>query len=256
MADDDEVKQECPPGAPLWMCTFSDLMSLLLCFFVLLLSFSTMDAPKYRQAAGSMKDAFGVQRKEHFDGSPQGQLMVATDFISTPMAVRVQNDINDVVAQEQTGGMVDVEMTHDGVVVRVKDALGFESGKDQLRPRFKTLLNKIGNIIKQTGSTVIVSGHTDNVPLRKGGKFISNWDLSTGRSVAVVNYWANKFRIPADHMSAVGYADGRPLVSNDTAAGRARNRRVEFKIKVNQQASTFAGLKELLQPKLEPVIQQ
>jgi chemotaxis protein MotB len=140
------------------------------------------------------------------------------------------------------------------VLVTIKDKLGFEFGKAQLRTEFKVLLEKIGKIIKETGSTVIVSGHTDNIPLRKGGKFISNWDLSTARSVAVVNYWANHFKIPAAHMSAIGYADGQPLASNDTAKGRSKNRRVEFKIKVNQRASTFAGLKELLQP--QPVIPQ
>jgi chemotaxis protein MotB len=173
--------------------------------------------------------------------------MVSPNFMSTPMAVRVQRDINDVVGKEG-GGMVDVEMTKNGLIVRVKDALGFEFGKARLRPAFKPLLDKIGKIIKKTGSSVIVSGHTDNIPLRKGGKFISNWDLSTGRSVAVVNYWAKRFHIPAAHMSAVGYADGQPLASNDTAKGRSRNRRVEFKIKVRRTASTFKGLSELLKP--------
>ncbi len=253
MADDECKQEECPPGAPVWMCTFSDLMSLLLCFFVLLLSFSVMDATKYKRAAGSMKNAFGIQKEIQVLGEPRGQLMVATNFISTPLAVKVQNDINDVVALE-SAGLVDVDLTHDGVVVTVKDTLGFEFGKAKLRPAFKVLLNKIGKIIKDTGSTVIVSGHTDNVPLRKGAKFLSNWDLSTARSVAVVNYWANMFKIPSNHMSAIGYADGQPLVSNDTAQGRSRNRRVEFRIKVNQKASTFAGLKELLLP--QPVVPQ
>ncbi len=248
MADDDCKQEECPAGAPLWMCTFADLMSLLLCFFVLLLSFSSMDAAKYKRAAGSMKEAFGVQKDIKLDDSPQGQMMISTNFISIPLAVKVQNDINDVVALE-SGGLVDMDITHDGVIVTVKDKLGFEFGKAKLRPQFKTLLDKIGKIIKQTGSSVIVSGNTDNIPLRRGGKFISNWDLSTARSVAVVNYWAQRFNILSDKMSAVGYADGQPVASNKTAAGRSSNRRVEFKIKVNQKASSFAGLKELLLPK-------
>ncbi len=249
MADDDEKQPECPPGAPMWMVTFGDLMSLLLTFFVLLLSFSTMNAPKYKQVAGSMKDAFGIQKKVHFTGRPEGQLMVSAEFLSTPMAIRVQRAIKEVVARE-SGGLVDVEQTKEGVVVRVKDAMGFDFGKAQLRPGFKPLLDRIGKIIKKTGSTVIVSGHTDNIPLRKGGKFLSNWDLSAARSVAVVNYWVRRFHIPASHMSAVGYADGKPLASNDTAKGRSLNRRVEFKIKVRQTASTFEGLRELLNPTL------
>jgi len=248
MADDECKKEECPPGAPAYMVTFGDLMSLLLCFFVLLLSFSTMDAPKYLEAAGSMKDAFGVQKKKQIEGTPLGQLMISREFISTPLAVKVQDTISEEVAEEVKAGLIETQLTKDGILLRIKDSLGFEFGKADLRPKFKKLLDHIGKIIKDTGAKVIVSGHTDNVPLKKGGEFSSNWSLSAARSVAVVEYWTNKFHIPANLMSAIGYGDGQPVASNDTAEGRSRNRRVEFKIKVNQQAMSFKGLKELLQP--------
>ena len=84
------------------------------------------------------------------------------------------------------------------------------------------------------------------MPIRKDGPFTSNWALSAARSVAVVEYWAEKFKIPTHRMVACGYADGIPLAGNDTAEGRARNRRVEFKIELPQTALTFKGLKELL----------
>ncbi len=255
MADDDCKKLECPPGAPVWMCTFADLMSLLLCFFVLLLSFSTMDVVKYKRAVGSLKDAFGIQYRENVAGTPHGQLMVSTDFLSTPLAVKVQSEINEVVAEEVDAGLIDVELNQDGILLRVKDRLGYEFGKASLNPKFTKILDKIGSIIQKTGSTVIVSGHTDNVPLRKGGAFSSNWTLSTARSATVVEYWAQNNHISAKLMSAMGYADGQPVASNDTAVGRSSNRRVEFKIKVNQQARSFQGLKELLMPTPKPVLE-
>ncbi|MDD5758488.1 MAG: flagellar motor protein MotB [Desulfobulbaceae bacterium] len=248
MADDDAPKQECPAGAPLWMCTFSDLMSLLLCFFVLLLSFSTMDAQKYKQVAGSMKDAFGIQRDNRFTGSPSGEIMDSTAFLSTPLAVKIQQDINDEVALERKAGKVEVELTHDGLLIRMKDAVAFEAGKASLRDEAIAIINKIGKVVAGLDVKITVSGHTDNIPIKGGGAFSSNWSLSTARAVSVVEYWAEKFQIPTSRMSAVGFADGLPLRPNDTPEGRAANRRVEFKIQANQQANTIEELSKMLAP--------
>jgi len=250
MAEDECPKVECPPGSPLWMCTFADLMSLLLCFFVLLLSFSVMDVQKYKQVAGSMENAFGIQRETRVTGSPQGDLMISPEFVSTPLAVKVQQQIDEEAAFEQKNGLIETEFTDNGIVVRMKDSLAFDFGKATLRPRAKEILDVIGKVIADSGAIVNVSGHTDNVPVRKGGAYSSNWSLSAARSVAVVEYWINKFKIPPDHLSAVGHADGKPLKPNDTAAGRAANRRVEFEIRmpeVDTRANTFRELKELLQ---------
>lgn len=244
---DDCPKVECPPGSPLWMCTFSDLMSLLLCFFVLLLSFSVMDAQKYKMVAGSMTDAFGVQKSRHFVDNPNSDQLIAKDFLSTPMSVKIAQRLNEEVAEEISSGMIEVESTGDGgVLLRMKDSLAFEFGKATIRPQFLPILDKIGKVIEEIDARVTVNGHTDNVPLRKGGLFSSNWTLSTARSAGVVEYLANKFTIPTHRLIAAGYGDGQPLAGNDSAEGRERNRRVEFKIQLPQTALTFKGLKELI----------
>lgn len=247
MADDDCPKVECPAGSPLWMCTFADLMSLLLCFFVLLLSFSVMDTAKYKQVAGSMENAFGIQRETRVTGSPSGDSPISLTFKSTPIAVKIQQAIDDEVAEEVKSGLIETEFTGSGILIRIKDSLAFEFGRAVLNPKALKVLDVIGKIVAESRVTVAVGGHTDNVPMRAGGTFSSNWHLSTARSVAVVEYWIQKFKMESDKLSAIGYADGVPVTSNATPDGRARNRRVEFKIDVVQSAGSFEELKTLLE---------
>ncbi len=246
MADEECKPTECPPGSPLWMCTFADLMSLLLCFFVLLLSFSVMDAQRYKQVAGSMKDAFGIQRETPVFGDPTGDTMISTDFLSTPLAVKIQQDINEVITVEVKSGMVETELTHDGVLIRMKDSVVFDIGKAAIKDKAKIILNKIGKVVAEVDAKISVSGHTDNLPLKKGGAYSSNWSLSTARAVAVVELWSTQFKIPSHRMSATGYAEGQPLQTNDTVVGRAANRRVEFKIQANQTAMSMKELSDMV----------
>jgi chemotaxis protein MotB len=241
MADEECKKEECPPGAPLWMCTFADLMSLLMCFFILLLSFSVMDAKKYKQVAGSMKDAFGVQRGKQATLSVTGSSMISKEMPEVPLNVQLR--IAESLREEIDEGTVEADYGPDGLTLRVKDSLAFDSGQAIIKPRFTLILDKLGKTVVNKDVMVIVSGHTDNVPLRKSQtKYSSNWSLSTARSVAVVEYWIKRFKIPTERLSAMGYAGGQPLVSNDTAGGRARNRRVEFKIKPTRPNMVFDGI--------------
>ena len=230
---EEEIKKEkCKKGAPLWMCTFADLMSLLLCFFVLLLSFSVMDAIKFKQISGSMKDAFGVQKKEFIPHSPLGEQIVALDFKTVPLEAKFQQEITQEFEKEIQSGMIEAEPTPEGLILRVKDSIAFHSGKAAIQDKFKPILDKVGRIVKDKKLTVEVSGHTDNLPLKKGMAFSSNWSLSSARSVKVVEYWIKKHKIPAGRLSAAGYAYGQPVADNNTLEGRAKNRRVEFLIKM------------------------
>ena len=107
----------------------------------------------------------------------------------------------------------------------------------------KKLLDKIGRLIKQGDLFAEVSGHTDNIPLKKGrSSFKSNWSLSAARSVGVVEYLIAEFNIPPSRLAAVGYAYGQPIATNKTVEGRALNRRVEFKIRPGTTQVVFDGL--------------
>jgi len=226
---EEENKQRCHTGAPIWMTTFADLMSLLLCFFVLLLSFSNMDQQKYKIVAGSMEKAFGIQKQMPIMDTPRGREMLSRDFKTVPFDI--QTKIMDLISEEIGAGLVDAEAAPDYLTLRVKDSIAFDSGRADIRPEFLPLLDKFGRILKEMDVAVTVSGHTDNVPVRKGGKFESNWGLSSARAVKIVEYWTEKFLYPADRLAAVGYAEGQPIAGNDTPEERAKNRRVEFKIR-------------------------
>jgi len=227
MADEENKQEECPPGAPLWMCTFADLMSLLMCFFILLLSFSIMDAQQFYKVAGSLKDAFGTQREVTLPLPMQGEKMISPTFESIPLHVQIQvvNALSEEIAERD----IEADYTETGLILRVKGGVAFDSGRASLKNDFLPFLDKLGKLAVDKDLVIEVSGHTDNVPLKKGqSSYRTNWSLSSARSVGVVEYWLEKMKIPPERLSAVAFADGKPLASNDSEEGRAANRRVEF----------------------------
>jgi len=241
---DEDKKPKCEKGAPKWMVTFGDMMTLLLTFFVLLLSFSVMDQQRFIRMAGTMKDAFGIQKQQvDIETNPLGVDIISKEFQTVPLDVQVK--ISDSIAEEFNAGLVEVEHGPEGMTLRVKDAIAFESGKAVILPRFKSFLDKLGKAVAELDVHIIVSGHTDNVPMKKEAAFRSNWELSAARAVAVVEYWIEKYKIPHERLAAKAAADGQPIADNNTEEGRARNRRVEFLVKPGRQTPAFDGIKFL-----------
>ncbi len=241
---EEEKKQKCKEGSPEWMTTFSDLMSLLMCFFVLLLSFSETDKQKFKQVAGSMEQAFGIQRNERHFGSPEGNIIISTGFMSTPMAVKLRQSLEEIIASEVASGAAESEASGGRMTIRVKDSLGFDLGRAEIKKSFIPFLDKLGLFIKTHNVHVVVRGHTDNVTLARGAPFHSNWSLSAARAVRVVEYWKDKFNIASSKMAASAFADGSPVAANDSPANRARNRRVEFFFRLGGEEKAFDGLEE------------
>jgi len=246
---DEEKKQKCPAGAPMWMTTFSDLMSLLMCFFVLLLSFSETDRHKFKEVAGSMEQAFGIKRNERTFGSPEGNVIISTGFMSTPLAVKLRQSLEDIVADEVSSGAAEVDAAGGKMTIRVKDLLAFDLGRAEIKKGFLPFLDKLGAFIKKHNVQVVVRGHTDNVPLMRGAPFHSNWSLSAARAVGVVEYWKDKFAVSSKKVSAAAFADGSPVAANDTPANRAKNRRVEFFFRMGGDEKAFGGIEESVKRK-------
>ncbi|MFO7761917.1 MAG: flagellar motor protein MotB [Desulfobia sp.] len=241
MAEEKGKKKECPRGAPKWMVTFADLMALLMCFFVLLLSFSVMDAHRYKQVAGSMKDAFGVQRELKVSKSLEGEKIISKEFPTIPLQVQMR--IIREVKKEVESGTIESEFRKEGLILRVKGDVAFESGKADIKKEFGTFLDNLGRIIEDKKLLMKVSGHTDNVPVKKGvSLYESNWGLSASRAVAVVEYLEKNYDIPSHRLSLQAYADTKPMASNESPEGRSRNRRVEFKIKPATPDVDLSGL--------------
>jgi chemotaxis protein MotB len=230
--------QECPPcvkGAPMWMCTFGDLMSLLLCFFVLLLSFSEIDRQKYKQVAGSMEKAFGMQRKKNVSESPRhGLKMIAKDFDQEAIATRVKEFIGRELEEnfdELYGNIendIEIEAGKGQVVIRMMGESTFDSGSAEIKPELKPLILRIGQILtKETAGDIIIAGHTDDVPV-KGGPFQSNLKLSIARAATVAQFLLDQTAIDPRRISTMGFGEFRPIADNQMEAGRRKNRRVEI----------------------------
>ncbi|MBT6115673.1 MAG: flagellar motor protein MotB [Porticoccaceae bacterium] len=368
--------EDCPPckgGAPAWMATFADMATLLMAFFVLLLSFAEVSVPKYKQIAGSLRSAFGVARivpkisiptatslvKQEYTPAlaeptvidqkrqrseditqefivkkteskaadfktqqefrsvqealaeqiEQGQVVVSIEdnkvvvelrsdsssggqdkddsgqgaggpvsqvtieiaskvvdlqsTLSTEIQVRKQQlasgdqsggsqsdsdsspssggsadqrrqDVEDQyqqirlsLAADIQNGLAEVERDGDKIIVRLASQGSFVSGSANLQPGFAGLLTRVGDSLSAAKGKVRVEGHTDNIPVAFSERFNSNWDLSAARSASVADFFSQNSELDQGAITVAGFADTRPIESNNTAAGRARNRRIE-----------------------------
>jgi len=217
------------------MTTFGDLMSLLLCFFVLLLSFSEMDLQKYKVVAGSMEKAFGMQRKQNVSESPrQGLKMIAKDFDQQAIATRIKEFVGQELEEEfqdlydKISDDIDIEAGNDKVIIRLMGESTFDSGKAEIRPELKPLIQRIGQILAtEAKGDIIIAGHTDNVPVR-GGPYQTNLKLSIARAATVAQFLLDQKIIDPRRVSTMGFGEYRPIADNSTAEGRRKNRRVEI----------------------------
>jgi chemotaxis protein MotB len=363
--EDPPEEEECPPckgGAPAWMATFADMATLLMAFFVLILSFAHMNVPKYKEVSGSMNDKFGVQKivptveqptadniiakqyktakvdptlldviQEQTTSEPQPEdpelkdslkknqsetnsdaevlkKSLAKEIAEGKVKVTVKDKqlIVEVIAEAQTGnqgeanksqsgskvmqsdlevyakvasaqaqvasqievldaspetldgdlsgrgnqageqaiddqyqkirarlsneiaeGLAEVERDGDKIIVRLAERGSFRSGYADLQPAFKLLLDKVGESIADSSGLITIEGHTDNIPMAFSERFRSNWDLSAARSAAVADYLLDSSPIEDGRVTVTGLADTKPLVPNDSPAGRAKNRRIE-----------------------------
>lgn len=235
-------------GAPSWMVTFADLMALLTTFFVLLLSVSQIDAQRYRQIAGSLERAFGIQwliqrsespgREVLMEGKPESVVEpvemtppTAPDTTPEPGIDHNLHRFRDGLMQDIRQERLEVSRNAEGeLLISFRHEAAFESGSEILLPQFHPVIDRIGDLIATTHGTVIVAGHTDDRPISTA-RFRSNWDLSTARAVSVVHRLLEMHTVEVTRLIAEGFGDTRPLLPNDNDANRARNRRVEIRIK-------------------------
>ena len=379
--EEEEECPKCPPvGAPAWMATFADMATLLMAFFVLILSFAEFNVPKFKQISGSLKNAFGVQRVVPVMEPPKGTTVLSLNFSPSPdpalikeitqqttetlkpevetkveqgegaeggeaggegdgagkmletaeLAAQLQSAIDrgDVeiqslgenvvvnfksdtdenlpqmlqetldaieevkqatgkadqeilfggleekleelalaaqrseentktsdsdidgeqqqekeqkaelaeqalqvaLKQEIDQGLVAVERIDDKVIVTVGSGGAFPSGSAELTDEAKQIMSQIATVSADGTSMIDVSGHTDNVPLIFGSRFRDNWDLAAARASSVVQSIEATALVTADRMQAVSFGESQPIEPNDTAAGRAKNRRIEIVI--------------------------
>jgi len=367
--EEEEECPKCPPvGAPAWMATFADMATLLMAFFVLILSFAEFNVPKFKQISGSLKNAFGVQKIVPIVEQPKGTTVLSLNFSPSPAksvtdemtqqttettkpdlesqtktkdsdgSGEKQSDADDLVkalkeavargdiqvetlgenvvvnftptqaeqkdlpqllqktlnaiekAKAATGkseqdvlfggiegqlaelaaaasaaakttkeqaeakaesnkkaqiaedelkvalrqeigqGLADVQREDDKVIITVGAGGAFASGSADLTPAAIDIMNRIAKVNAAGKSEIKVSGHTDDVPLIFGSNYRDNWDLAAARSASVVQAFAANGTISEERLEAISYGESRPVEPNDTASGRAKNRRIEIEI--------------------------
>ncbi len=237
---------EEPPGdegLPAWMATFADLVTLLLCFFVLLLSFAEQSEEKFRDALGSLKGAFGVREIRAvsedmalFNTSPTAKNLAASISHDERLLLGVVMRIKSLMEEEpdEVKEGTGVTADRDGVIFSANSASLFKSGSADLSPEASRILDKVILVLKDYKLSLVVRGHTDNKSIATK-RYPSNWELSAARAAVALDYILDKGGIEISRAKAVGYADTRPAVPNDTDANRMKNQRVEFYLHMPQR---------------------
>lgn len=263
-------KRKQKKGNPDWIVTFADLATLLLTFFILLLSFAEMDIEKYRAMANSMSLALGSDNVigEDVGGSPVSE--VESDSVSLPEPTESLQEqpefIDERTESSETaqipGGVLDlasrlireleaevasdalhVNYDKDQVVIRFSEEATFGSGDATIKPEMIPIIERVVEVVGNCTGDVVVSGHTDDRPI-SSSRYRSNWDLSAARAVSVVHELVLNRDIPADRVVAAGRAETSPLAPNDSDENRALNRRVEISIR-NPECDEEAPTRDL-----------
>ena len=221
-----------------WLLTYSDLITLLMVFFVVMYSMSQTDAKKFKALATALQGVFGSPSSSSaLEGGGQGIGSQNRGGTSAPGSSRRQRmerlrgSLEALVAQEGMGNAVHFQAGPDDskLVMQLSDSLMFPVGSADLTEDAKKLLRPMGDVLSKSGHLIHVEGHTDNLPITNV-RYTSNFELSSARAAQVIQYLIEVDKLPPERFSASGYAEYRPVADNSTAEGRARNRRVDFVI--------------------------
>jgi len=228
-----QAEEDDEPSSPAWMATFADMMMLLMSFFVLIMSFSTMEVDKFKLAMGSLKGALGtlgVQKElrpsqswfsPKTQNSHQLKQKSVLDHIEKMREQIKKKGLEDQIGIEEEGGEV---------YIQLKESMLFDSGKAQLKPTYLDLLSLIAKTLFKDAKQIRVEGHTDNLPIQTK-EYRSNWELSIHRALNVVKHFVNHENIHPAKLVIAGFGEHKPLVANDSPENRAKNRRVLLNLK-------------------------
>ena len=238
-----------PAGAPRWMVTFADLMALLFALFVLLLSFSDIDSESFRRNAGPISEAFNAKPTALPTAIPKVETTLPTPTTSLrldlepleeesdPERLRAQakasllDQLRSALAEEIARKQVELILRDKFVVIRFPSKFAFTSGAEGLTDAIMPTIDSISRVLARTPGKIVIAGHTDDTPISTA-RFRSNWELSSARAVSVVHRLLTNRRIDPRRIASQGFAEHRPLGSNDLPESRAKNRRVEISVEV------------------------
>jgi chemotaxis protein MotB len=223
-----------------WLVSYADFVTLLFAFFVVLYATAQVDKEKTVRLSGAIRSAFqelGVFQDGGVSGVQAAAPALAGTIQTAPKPVAAQPgefngiraELERALAAEIRRNEVALHMDADGLVVSLREIGFFDSGSASIKPGAEGAFDRVAGILREHPYPIRVEGHTDNIPIHTA-QFASNWELSTARATELVKSLIEDHGIPADRLSAAGYAEFHPVASNDNAKGRQLNRRVDVVI--------------------------
>lgn len=236
-------KKNNDSGGSTWLDTYADTITLLLTFFVLLYSMSSLDSEKLKQLSNAFnevmsgKSADSILQYDLYNGKVPlvgGESPVEDMIENGGSQVETYEEIQKFVEENDLSATVEITSDERGIILQLKDSILFEPGRADLKQDSLAILDKINVLIATLPNSIIVEGHTDNVPV--GVKeFESNWELSATRATKVLRYFTEAKGQNPNRFSAVGYGETKPLVPNNSTKNKAKNRRVNILLVTNNK---------------------
>lgn len=217
-------KKESHDNVERWMVSYADFLTLLFCFFTAMFAISNVDTHKLGKFVDSMRQAF------HSAGVPANGISVIDGVhVFVPSDAEIESQIKEMLDSliRDLNGVVSVYRDKRGVTISVEDKIFFKTGFATLKEDARKVLDKVAAVLQQFPNKIRIEGHTDNIPVQSG-RFPSNWELSATRAISVAKYFVDNHDINPWRISTIGYAEFRPVASNDRPEGRAKNRRVDI----------------------------
>ncbi|MBC5638628.1 flagellar motor protein MotB [Ornithinibacillus sp. BX22] len=247
-----EGRKNVKKGAPKWMVTYSDMVTLILVFFILLFSMSQIDSAKFEAISESFKNRMifdffpspvpmdnpteNTSTEEKGQTTNEFDMPVNDDKKSKPDSDTAEDSLSNLMDEVEAyldehslNHVISANRSERGVELVLQDSILFDSGEADILPSAHPFLTKVGNLLSQINNDIKVEGHTDDVPM-SSYRYPSNWELSGARASSVVRLLVDENKLDEDRFSIAGYSDTKPLVPNDSASNRSKNRRVEIVI--------------------------
>lgn len=249
-----EPEEEQSEGAPEWMVTYSDLVTLLLTFFILLFSMATLDKQKFMEVAKSLRSSFshtsngemfdvnkgkdliaimennnGYEKEPKEGDSTEGEMEKSKSTMED-----VKKELEKTIKEEKISDNVKLLETVDRVILRIDSIILFDSGHADIKKSGLGVLGKIGQMLKKLDNDIIVEGHTDNIPIHNS-QYPSNWELSAKRSINVVLFLTKHSEIPSQQLTSNANGEFKPILPNNSEINRAKNRRIDIVIIKNKK---------------------
>lgn len=221
-------REESSSNSGSWLTTYSDMVTLLLAFFVLMFAFSSVDELKFSQIISAFQNYLGVFSDGQSVMESPGPLPYEYSDMGQQQLHQLFDDLSEFVEAEGLEG-VELELEERGLIVRFAEQVFFDLGQADLKAEALVILGTLAESLKELPNPLRVEGHTDNWPIQTA-RFPSNWELSVHRATSVVRYLIEEEDFDPDKLSVAGYSEYRPIRPNDSAENRSLNRRVDIVI--------------------------